>query len=100
MINASRQEVILLNNEGVRKAQEGQLEEAIELLCQAANRLPNNMQIVSNAALMIALDLQRNGNHPAKLSKCNKYRTALIIKAPEHPKLRQIDGLLKQLNKL
>lgn len=99
MIEASTQEVILLNNEGVRKAEAGQLEEAIELLCKAANRLPNNLQIVGNAALVIALDLERNGNDPAKLAKCLRYRTALIKKSPDLPKLVQIDGLLKQLTR-
>lgn len=97
MIEASTQEIILLNNDGVRKAQAGQLEEAIELLCQAANRLPNNLQIVSNAALVIALDLERNGNNPDKLGKCLHYRDSLIKQSPDHPKLAQIDGLLKQL---
>jgi DNA-binding response OmpR family regulator/lipoprotein NlpI len=97
MIEASTQEVILLNNDGVRKAQAGQLEEAIELLCQAANRLPNNLQIVSNAALVIALDLERNGSNPDKLGRCLSYRDALIKKSPDHPKLAQIDGLLKLL---
>ncbi len=97
MIDESTREVILLNNEGVRKAEAGELAEAIELLCQAANRLPNNMQIVGNAALVIALDLERNGANPDKLVKCLKYREALIQKSPDHPKLAQIDGLLKQL---
>ncbi|MDP2804496.1 MAG: response regulator, partial [Gallionellaceae bacterium] len=97
MIEASAQEVILLNNDGVRKAQAGQLAEAIELLCQAANRLPNNLQIVSNAALVTALDLVRNGNTPDKFEKCIFYRNSLVKKAPSHPKLAQIDDLIKQL---
>ena len=97
MIEESTQEVILLNNDGVRKAQAGQLEEATEMLCQAANRLPNNMQIVGNAALVIALDLVRNGSAQDKLDKCLRYREALIKKLPNHPKLAQIDELLKQL---
>jgi len=98
MIEETTQEIILLNNDGVRKAQAGELAEAIELLCQAANRLPNNLQIVGNAALVIALDLVRNGNKPDKLAKCLHYRDGLINKSPNHPKLEQIDGLLKQLN--
>lgn len=97
MIEESSREVILLNNDGVRKAEAGQLDEAIASLCEAADRLPNNLQIVSNAALVIALDLSRNGNNPEKFSKCLRYREALIKKAPNHPKLPQIEGLLKQL---
>jgi tetratricopeptide (TPR) repeat protein len=97
MIEESTQEVILINNNGVEKAEAGQLEEAIELLCEAANRLPNNLQIMGNAALVLALDLARNGSNQDKLAKCLSYRDALIKKSPNHPKLVQIDGVLKQL---
>jgi len=99
IIDASSQEVILLNNEGVRKAQEGQLSEAIDMLCEAANRLPNNLQILGNAALVLALDLTRNGQNPGKLANCLSYRESLIKQSPSHPKLEQIDGTLKQLKK-
>ncbi len=97
MIDASTREVIQLNNEGVRKAEAGQLDEAIALLCKAADRLSNNVQIVGNASLVIALDLVRNGNNPDKLSRCMHYRDGLIHKSPNHPKLAQIDAMLKQL---
>jgi len=97
MIEASTREVIQLNNEGVRKAEAGQLEEAISLLCMAADRLSNNEQIVGNASLVLALDLVRNGNDPDKLRRCMHYRDALIKKSLNHPKLAQIDALLKQL---
>ena len=97
MIDASTREVIQLNNDGVRKAEAGQLEEAIALLSKAADRLSNNVQIVGNASLVIALDMVRNGVTPEKMSKCVHYRDALIRKEPNHPKLAQIDGLLKQI---
>jgi Flp pilus assembly protein TadD len=97
MINESTREVIQLNNEGVIKAEAGQLAEAIDLLSQAADRLPNNVQIVSNASLVLALDLVRNGNNSDKLRSCMHYREELIKKSPNHPKLTQIDSLLKQL---
>jgi tetratricopeptide (TPR) repeat protein len=97
MIDESTKEVIQLNNEGVLKAEAGQLAEAITLLCQAADRLSNNIQIVGNASLVIALDLVRNGNRPDKLGRCLHYRDELIKKSPNHPKLVQIDSLLKQL---
>ncbi|MDZ4202651.1 MAG: response regulator [Gallionella sp.] len=99
LIDASSREIILLNNEGVRKAEAGELDEAVGLLCEAADRLPNNLQIVGNAALVIALDLARNGNDAGKLGRCLRYRESLVSKSPNHPKLAQIDGLLKQLKK-
>jgi hypothetical protein len=39
----------------------------------------------------------RNGNTPDKMGKCINYRNLLIKKSPSHPKLAQIDDLLKQL---
>lgn len=97
LIDDSANEMILLNNDGVCKAQAGRLKEAIELLCEAADRLPNNLQILGNAALVIALDLVRNGKDADKLAKCLAYRESLLKKSPEHPKLGQIDKILKQL---
>jgi hypothetical protein len=67
------------------------------LLCQAADRLSNNEQIVGNAALVLALDLVRNGNNQDKLRRCMQYREGLYRKSPTHPKLAQIDAQLKQL---
>ncbi len=98
LIEATTREVIQLNNDGVKKAQSGQLSEAIELLCEAANRLPNNLQIVANAALVMALHLVRNGNNSQELAQCLHYRSALVNKSPNNPKLAQIDTLLKQLS--
>jgi tetratricopeptide (TPR) repeat protein len=97
IIEESEQEVILINNTGVMKAEAGQLDDAIALLCEAAERLPNNMQIVGNASLVMALDLVRNGNKPDRLARCLRYREMLVKKFPNNPKLPQIDGLLKQL---
>lgn len=99
MIEASTQEIIRINNDGVRKAEAGQFDEAVQLLCEAADRLPNNLQIVGNAALVIALQLVRNGNDPQMLARCLRYRDAIVAKAPDYPKLAQIDGQLRQLRK-
>jgi tetratricopeptide (TPR) repeat protein len=97
MIEGSAHEVIQLNNDGVRKAEAGELEDAIALLSNAAERLPNNLQIVGNAALVMALDLNRNGIKDERLQACLRYRDMLHGKAPAHPKLTQIDGLLNQV---
>lgn len=97
MIDAVAAEVIALNNDGVRKAQAGQLAEATALLSEAAKRLPNNLQILGNAALVIALDLVRNGKNPDKLAQCLGFRDSLLKQSSRHPKLEQIDGMLKQV---
>ncbi|MDD2685382.1 MAG: response regulator [Gallionella sp.] len=97
IISASQQEIILLNNNGVRKAQAGELAEAIDMLSTAADRLPNNLQITGNAALVLALDMVKNGKTADKLARCMNYRETLIKKSPNYPKIEQIDNLLKQL---
>ncbi|HCI14104.1 MAG: hypothetical protein A2063_06460 [Gallionellales bacterium GWA2_60_142] len=99
MIEESTQEIIRTNNDGVRKAESGQLQEAIDLLCEAADRLPNNLQIVGNAALVIALHLAKNGDDPKMLAQCLRYRDAIIRKSPDYPRLAQIDSQLRQLKK-
>lgn len=97
MIEDSTQEIIRINNDGVRKAESGQLDEAVELLCEAADRLPNNLQIVGNAALVIALSLVKNGNDPQMLARCLRYRDAIVKKTPDYPKIAQIDSQLRLL---
>jgi tetratricopeptide (TPR) repeat protein len=99
IIKANVQEVIHLNNEGVKKAEAGQLKEAIDLLSNAADRLPNNLQIVGNAALAYAIDLAKNGYDAEKAKRCLHYRQLLISQAPSFPKLEQIDAMLKQLKR-
>ncbi|HEY3326567.1 MAG TPA: response regulator [Novimethylophilus sp.] len=98
MIAASVQEIIQLNNEGVRKAEAGELNEAVSLLCDAADRLPNNLQIVGNAALALALDLARSGYTSIKMHECTRLRQLVAAKSPDYPKLAQIDAVLKKVS--
>jgi tetratricopeptide (TPR) repeat protein len=97
MIASSTRAVVLLNNDGVRRAQAGQLTEAITLLSEAADRLPNNLQILANVTLVMSLDLVRNGRDQAKFAKLMACRDLLVKKSPNHPKLEPINTLLKQL---
>lgn len=99
IIDASVKEVIKINNDGVRHAEAGELEEAIALMCNAADRLPNNLQVVSNASLVLALDLARNSFNPNRLRLCLRYRELVTARDPDYPKLAQIDTLLKQVRK-
>lgn len=99
LIESSKREVIRINNEGVRKAEAGELGEAVKLLASAADQLPNNLLIVGNAALAMAQYLVRVGPDPMMLRQCLQYRHALAGKSPDHPKLAQIDGLLVKMKK-
>jgi len=94
---AITKDAIELNDMGVRKADAGQLDEASDMLIIAADRLTHDLRIVGNAALVIALDLTKNGISPDKLNKCIEYRDRLRVDDPNNPKLGKIESLLEQL---
>jgi tetratricopeptide (TPR) repeat protein len=98
LVESSLEEAAEINNEGVRLAYANKLDEAVELLTQAAELLPGNIQFVSNAALVIALALTKADQIDRNLFQaCLKYRQMVFMREPKHPKLAQIDGLLKVL---
>jgi DNA-binding response OmpR family regulator/Flp pilus assembly protein TadD len=97
LVDSSIEEAAEINDEGVRLAYAGKLNEAVSLLSKAAELLPGNTQFVSNAALVIALSLSKGEIDPKLLQSCLKYRQMVATRAPNHPKLSQIDGLLNYI---
>lgn len=96
MILQSEREIIKLNNEGVRKAQSGAYKEAVDLLVAAADRLPNNLLIASNAAFILAAALAEHKYDEDDMRKCLQYRQRIFDKDPHHPKLARIDSMLRK----
>lgn len=97
LIQDSAKEIIKINNEGVLKAKEGRYEEAIDLILGAAERMPLNLNIISNAALILAVSLSKRGFDQTLLDKCRMYRQRVFDMNPNNKKLPQIDGILAQL---
>lgn len=97
LIASSEKEVISLNNQGVHMAAEGKLEEAVQLLCAAADRLPNNQTIVGNAAYCLSMTMLKRGHDAAMHEECLKLRDLLAGKNPKHPRLSQIDTILAKV---
>ncbi len=97
LIGEHEREVEQLSSEGVNRAKSGQFDDAIELLCAAADRLPNNVHVLANTALVMAFDLMRNGHNQERLFKCLGYRAALRTKSPNDPNLSKIDNMLQKL---
>lgn len=94
LIQDSAREVIKINNEGVLKAKEGRYEEAVALILGAADRLPNNANIISNAALILAVSLTKMAFNRDWYKKCLMYRQRVIDMNPNHKKLAQINATL------
>ena len=97
LIKDSASEVIKINNEGVLKAKEGRYEEAIALILGAAERMPLNLNIISNAALILAVSLKKMPFNQELLDKATMYRRQVFEMNPNHKKLPQIDATLAQL---
>jgi len=98
LVDSSLVEASEINNEGVRLAYANKLDEAVALLTKAAELLPGNTQFVSNAALVIALALTKTDQIDRnQYQACLKYRQIVATREPNHPKLAQINGLLKLL---
>lgn len=97
LIASSIGEVVALNNEAVRRGKAGELAEAAQMLTDAAERLPENVQIVANAAFALLLDLFSNTLDPAKLDKALAFRQQLLALDERHPKLADIATLLTKV---
>jgi tetratricopeptide (TPR) repeat protein len=97
LIQDSATELIKINNEGVLKAKQGRYEEAVELILGAAERMPDNLNIISNAALILAVSLKKMTFNQVLLDKAIMYRQRVFEMNQNHKKLPQIDATLAQL---
>jgi CheY-like chemotaxis protein/Flp pilus assembly protein TadD len=90
LIASSVQEVVNLNNSAVQTAKAGDYTEAAKMLTEAALRLPNNLQIVSNAALSLLMDMFMNGFDAGKAMRAKQFQDAVFKQNSQHPKLTEI----------
>ena len=97
LVSDSIREIILLNNEAVRRAKDGELAVASAMLTEAANRLPGNMQIVSNAAVSLLFDILNNGLDAAKLHTAQAFQQAVQAHSPTHAKLAEMAELMNRI---
>jgi len=97
IISMARNEIIKLNNEGVRLVREGNLSKAIEFFEQAAANLPTNKVINANAAHAIILYMQKNGSESLLLDKAMKYLDRVKNIDPAY---KDLENLMKMCNNL
>ena len=73
LIETTKDEIIQLNNEGVKLAQDGRLMEAITYFEKAAAHLPDNKIINANAAQVLMLNMKEKGANTDDLDKTKTY---------------------------
>jgi len=79
--------MVRLNNDAVSLAKAGDLDKAITMLAEAADRLHNNAQIAINAAQALLMRVQVQGMDLGLVTQAHRYLSQAYQANAEHPKL-------------
>jgi tetratricopeptide (TPR) repeat protein len=90
IVSVARDEIISLNNDGVRLVREGNLHQAIEYFKKAAQKLPENKIINANAAQAMILYMKKFGEKERHLDSVKEYLD----------RVRDIDPAYRDLTRL
>lgn len=99
LVDDSVKSIIQLNNQGVLKAQQGDLEGSVKLLTEAAERMPGNLQIVLNAAQALIVHIDKLGWNESYMRSARSYLDVARSKNATHPKLLTISKLAQDVTK-
>lgn len=91
--------IIQLNNQGVLKAQQGDLAGSVQLLTEAAEKMPENLQIVLNAAQALLVHIDKLGWNDDYMMSAQRYLDVARAKNATHPKLLSISKLAQDMAK-
>jgi tetratricopeptide (TPR) repeat protein len=97
IISTALNEVIKLNNDGIRLFQEGNLSRAINFFEQAVDRLPDNKTINANAAHALMVYMQKHGSQPRLLEKAMLYIDRVKSIDPLYKNLDILTNMHKEL---
>lgn len=86
LVDSVAKEIIRTNNQGVLIAREGNLEGSVELLSQAADRMPN-IQFLVNASNATFTLIDRHGWQAELAERGLRYLLRAELKDPRHPKV-------------
>jgi len=97
-IAATKKRMIKLNNDAVALAKAGQLDQAVAMLSEAADRLTNNAQIALNAALALLMHVHRNGaGDGSRVASAHRYILQARQANPAHPKLAELSTFYRKV---
>ncbi|MGZ3592593.1 MAG: response regulator [Syntrophales bacterium] len=97
IISTALNEVIKLNNDGIRLFQEGNLSRAINFFEQAVERLPDNKTINANAAHALMTYMQKHGSQPRLLEKATLYIDRVKSIDPLYKNLETLKNMHREL---
>ncbi|MBK1648237.1 response regulator [Rhabdochromatium marinum] len=96
-VNQIRQEVIKVNNAGVRLIKEGNYEAAIKMLRDAADKLPGNKTVSLNTAKALIMKMEQQGVQADDLHLLRDYIEQVRIVAPDDWRLADVSSRLQRL---
>jgi len=94
---ASRQQVVDLVSSGAEKAKLGDYKGAVTMMLEAANKLPDNPQVVFNAAVAILKYLENLGWDAQLGSRCRVLVDTARRLDPANPRLSALADLYQQI---
>lgn len=96
-ITSAKDEIIKLNNEGVKLAQDGKLAEAIDYFEKAALSIPENKIINANAAQVLMLYMKDKGVNDQQMEKVKLYLDRVTKIDKNYVDLPMLISLYKEL---
>ncbi len=97
LINKIRQELTKINNKGVSLYKKGKRQEALQVLKQALEKMPNNKTIILNITKILLQDVRVSGYNKEKLDQIHGYiNQATQLGVEEH----KIGNIKLEYNKI
>jgi DNA-binding response OmpR family regulator len=88
LVHSIRQEVVGMNNQGVKLLSAGQFSEAISLFVKAADSMSGNLVINLNTARAFIMQMERHGADSDLLGRARRYLEIAKNIAPDDQRLR------------
>lgn len=96
-IQKVQQEIIKINNAGVRMIKQGEFDAAIKLLRKAADEMPGNKTVNLNVAKAIIMKMEQHGTQPDDMRLIRGYVEHVRAAAPDDWRLADISARLQRL---
>jgi tetratricopeptide (TPR) repeat protein len=97
LIAENVQSVVDINNQAVRLAQSGQLEDAVQMFMQAVEELPQNQQILLNAVNAILAMVHRKGWHETHMAHAYHFLERVRQMDPLNGKYQKLQHSYRQV---
>jgi len=97
IISSTREEIIRLNNKGVRLVEDEKYEEAIEYFKKAAGGLPDNKIINANAAHALLIYMDKKGTNDQYIYQVLQYLEKVKMIDPSDEKYQKLLNLYEKI---